>query len=192
MSESIKLTDESHRPMFLGRLSRMKLEGSFWTGLLVVGWEAMPFQSLFEVDAPPFAEWIALALAALAVFTAIQVKLRLRQRLAAEQAVKVLEAPNPLSLSELIRTHGVREFGSMYLYMPMPRRPRHDAAWAWIETLQAEQLIKGHPWPIKAERVKEHVRQNYGHLFSEDTEHFQVYRLDWQALHEFVAEEEVA
>ena len=137
----------------------------------------------------PIAEWIALGLAGAAAVTAMQVKRRLRQRLAVENAPREIKAPNPLSLIELLREHGVRELGSMYLYMPMPRDARHGAAWAWIETLRAEGLIKGEPWHIKADHVKETIRQSHAHLFTDETLHFDVYRLDRQTLNEIMGED---
>lgn len=189
MSGSIRLVEEHSRRWPLGWRSRWKLEASLWAGLLVIGWETTPLRSFLLAEAAPFAEWIALGLAGVATLTAMQVKRRLRQRLAAEEASKAFKAPNPLSLVELLREHGVREFGSMYLYMPMPKRARHDAAWAWIETLQAEGLVKGVPWHIKADHVKETVRQSHAHLFADETIHFDVYRLDWQTLNEIMGDE---
>ena len=189
MFGSIRLVDERPRRLLLGWRSRWKLEASLWSGLLVICWETTPIRSMLVADMAPFAEWIALGLAGVATFTAMQVKRRLRQRLAAEDMTRAIKAPNPLSLIELLREHGVREFGSMYLYMPMPKRARHDAAWAWIETLQAEGLIKGAPWHIKADHVKETICQSHAHLFADDTVHFDVYRLDWQALNEIMGDE---
>lgn len=189
MSGSIKLIDERRPHGPLSWRSRWKLEASFWTGLLVIGWETTPLRSFMLSDVVPFAEWIALGLAGVATVTAMQVKRRLRQKMAAERAPRMIRAPNPLSLAELLRQHGVREFGSMYLYMPSPKRNRHEAAWMWIETLQTEGLIKGDPWHIKADYVKETVRQSHGHLFSADISHFDVYRLDWQTLSEMMDDE---
>ncbi|MGI9502638.1 MAG: hypothetical protein ACR2RE_06245 [Geminicoccaceae bacterium] len=189
MTGSIRTADERRRQLPLGWRSLWLLEASFWAGLLVIFWEAKPLRALFVTEIPPFAEWIAIGLAGVAAVTAMQVKRRLRQRLVAAEAAKGIQAPNPLSLIELLREHGVREFGSMYLYMPMPKRARHDAAWAWIETLQAEGLVKGEPWHIKADHVKETVRQSHGHLFADDTAHFDVYRLDWQALNGMMGDE---
>ena len=189
MSGSIRLVDERHRSWPLGWRSRLKLEASFWLGLLVIGWETTPLRSFLLGEAVPFAEWIALGLAGVATLTAMQVKRRLRRRLAADEAVRTIRAPNPLSLVDLLREHGVRELGSMYLYMPMPKRARHDAAWVWIETLRNEGLIKGDPWHIKADYVKETVRQSHGHLFADNTEHFDVFRLDWQTMNEMMGDE---
>ena len=189
MSGFARYADERRSPPLLGWRSRWKLEASFWSGLFVIGWEATPLPSFFVTDTPPFTGWLTLGLAGFATLTAIQVKRRLHRRLAAEKAARAIRAPNPLSLIELLREHGVREFGSMYLYMPMPKRPRHNAAWAWIETLRAEGLIKGEPWHIKAEHVKESVRESYGGLFADDTTHFDVYRLDWQTLQEIMGDE---
>jgi len=189
MSDYARLLDERRSRLPLGWRSRWKLEASFWAGLLVIGWETTPLRSLLVTEIAPFAEWVALGLAGVATVTAMQVKRRLRRRLAAEEASRPLRAPNPLSLMELLREHGVREFGAMYLYMPMPKRPRHEAAWAWIETLGTERLIKGDPWHVKADHVKETVRKSHAHLFADDTTHFDVYRLDWQTLNEMMGEE---
>ncbi len=189
MFGSIRLYDERSRRLPLDRRSRWTLEASLWSGLLVIGWETTPVRSMLVADMAPFAEWIALGLAGVATLTAMQVKRRLRQRLAAEETGKTIKSPNPLSLIEFLREHGVREFGSMFLYMPMPKRARHDAAWDWIETLKAEGLIKREPWHVKAGHVNETVRQSHTHLFAEDTVHFDVYRLDWQALNEIMGDE---
>ncbi|MDH3664545.1 MAG: hypothetical protein OEU92_31785 [Alphaproteobacteria bacterium] len=189
MTGSFRLIEQRRNAMPLGWRSRWKLEASFWAGIAVIAWEITPLRSLLLAEIAPFAEWIALGLAGVATLTAMQVKRRLRQRLAAEEMARVLKAPNPLSLIDLLRGHAVRELGAVYLYMPIPKRARHDAAWAWIETLQAEGLIKGEPWHIKAGHVKETVRQSHAHLFADNTAHFDVYRLHWEALSEIMGDE---
>jgi len=77
----------------------------------------------------------------------------------------------------------------MYLYMPMPKQHRHAAAWDWIETLAAQGLIKGEPWHIKADHVKETVRNSHTHLFTDEPRHFDVYRLDWQTLNKIMEDD---
>lgn len=189
MSGSIRLADERRYRFPLKRLSHWKLEASFWTGFLVFGWEMPPIRSLFVADMPTFVEWIAVGLAAVAMVTAMRAKRGLSQKSAAEEARRAIAAPNSLSLVELLREHGVREFGSMYLYMPMPKRDLDDAAWAWITTLQAEGLIKGDQWHVRADHIKETIRNSHGCLFTDDTTHFDVYRLDWQALSRMMGDE---
>lgn len=188
MEGSIRTIHERQRRIPLQWGSRFKLEASLWTSFLVFGWET-PIRSLLVIEAPPVAGWVTLGLAFAAMVTAMQVKRKLRKKLAADRVPRIIAAPNPLSLIELIRAHGVREFGSMYLYMPMPRRARHDAAWAWIETLRKEGLIKGDPWRIKVSHVKEAIRTSHAELFTEDTEHVDVYRLDWQTLRDIIGDE---
>ncbi len=190
MTSSVKSIAERRQSALLGWRSLWKLEASLCGGVAVILWETAALRSPFIAEAAPFAEWIALGLAGVATVTAIQVKRRLHRRLQAQdEAAKGIRAPNPLSLIELLREHGVREFGSMYLYMPMPRRARHDAAWSWIETLTAEGLIKGDPWHIKADHVKETVRTSHAHLFFDGVDHFDVYRLDWRTLSEMMGDE---
>jgi hypothetical protein len=191
MSSSTKLIHERRSAAPLGWRSRWKLEASLWAGVAVIVWESFPpLRPHLGPDAAFLAEWIALGLASAAAITAVQVKRRLNRRLAAEaEAAKTPKAPNPLSLIELLREHGVREFGSMYLYMPVPRRARHKAAWTWLETLAKAGLTKGEPWRIKAPHVKETVRQSHAHLFEGEPTHFEVHRLDWRTLTDLMGEE---
>jgi hypothetical protein len=187
----MKLIGGRSRRTPLGWGSRCRLEASLWGGLAIIAWESFPILKP-EIAAAwaPFAEWMALGLAGIATLMAFQVKRKLHDQLTIEdKQERVLEAPNPLSLIELLREHGVREFGSMYLYMPMPKRLQHEAAWDWIDTLAAEGLIKGDPWHIKADHVKETVRKSHAHLFSDEPGHFDVYRLDWQTLSKIMEEE---
>lgn len=186
MTSSHKLIEKRRDKAPLHWFSRWTLEGSLWAGIAVMAWETMPYRSYFVPEVTPLTEWIALGLAGVAAVTAIQVKRRLHRRLQEQERGKLLKTPNPLSLIELLREHGVREFGSMYLYMPVPRHARHQAAWEWVETLADERLIKGDPWHIKADHVKETVRESHAHLFAEEPQHFDVYRLDWQALTEIM------
>lgn len=190
MNGSIRLVEERQNSALLGWRSLWKLEASFWTGIAVIAWEATPLRFYMLAELAPIAEWIALGLAGIAVITAIQVKRRLRRRLEARKQIgRRVKAPNPLSLKKLIEKYGVEEFRSMYLYMPMPKRARHEAAWAWIDALEEQGLIIGDPWDIKVEHVKETVRKSHAHLFIDGVERFDVYRLDWQALNEIMGEE---
>lgn len=189
MNGFIKTINERQQSSPLGWRSRLKLEASFWSGLLVIGWETLPLPSLFVADTPPYAQWIAIGVAGIAMIMAIQVKRRLRKKLAVQAMPKEITAPNTLSLIDLLRGHGVPEFGSMYLYMPMPRRASHEAAWDWVETLQEGGLIKGEPWQYKADHVKDRIRQSHAELFGDGTEEFEIYRLDWKALNEIMGDE---
>lgn len=190
MDGSIRLVEDRKNSALLGWRSLWKLEASFWTGVTVIAWEATPLRSYMLAELAPIAEWGALGLAGIAVITAIQVKRRLRRRLKAREQVKRrVKAPNPLSLKELIEEYGVEELRSMYLYMPMPKRARHEAAWVWIDALEEQGLIIGDPWPIKVEHVKETLRESHAHLFLDGIEGFDRYRLDWQALNEIMGEE---
>lgn len=164
-----------------------KLEGSLWAGITVIAWEALaPFHSILAPEISYFAEWVALGLAGLATFTAIQVKRRLWQKLERDDELKSIKPPNPLGLIDVLREHGVREFGTMYLYMPSPRREKHKHAWAWLEMLDMKGLIKGEPWHIQAKHVKDTVRESHPGLFEGNPTQFDVYRLDWRTLTEMM------
>ncbi len=174
----------------LSSYCRWKLEGSFWAGILVIAWEASAaFHPPFSPDVSYFAEWIALGLAGVATLTAIQVKRRLWQRMKRDESLKSTKPPNPLGLIDVLREHGVREFGSMYLYMPIPRRAKHKHAWAWLEMLDLKGLIKGEPWHIKAKHVKDTIRESHPGLFEGSPNQFDVYRLDWRTLTQMMGDE---
>lgn len=189
MNGSIRTLDERRRSLPLGGRSRWKIEASFWSGLLVIGWETVPLPSFFVADAPPYAQWIAIGIAGIAMVTAIQVKLRHRQKPKAERSARIITAPNPLSLIDLLGRYGVREFGSMYLYMPLPKRADNAAAWAWIDTLRDEGLLKGDPWKYKADHVKDRIKQSHADLFEDGTEQFEVYRVDLESLTKIMGDE---
>jgi hypothetical protein len=187
MEDFFRPFDERQRRIPLQWHSRLKLDASLWASAIVFGWET-PLRSLLVVDAPPFAGWISLILAFGAMVTAVQVKRRLRQELTVEREPRSIVAPNPLSLNELLRTHGVREHNSFYLYMPLPKRAEHKAAWAWIETLGQKGLIKSDPRRVKTEYIKETVKQSYADLFAGDVGEFEIYWLDAQKLEEIIGD----
>jgi hypothetical protein len=168
--------------------TRLKLDASLWASALVFGWE-IPFRTLVVTEAPPFAGWLSLILAFGAMVTAMQVKRRLRQGLTTEPSPRPIAAPNPLSLFEFLSAHRVRENNAMYLYMPMPKRPEHKAAWAWIDTLGREGLIKDAPRRVKLDYIKETVKQSHPDLFTDDAQEFEIYWLDFRALEELIGDE---
>ena len=178
----IKLVSVQPAETGLSSSCRLKIEGSLWTGVIVIIWVALiPFWPQLGFEVTPFAEWVALGLAGLASFTALQVKRRLWRKLDKENELKI-KPPNPLGLIDVLRDHGVREFGSMYLYMPIPRRPKHNHAWAWLEMLEIKGLIKGEPWNVNAKHVSNAIRESHPNLFEGSPTQFDIYRLDWRTL----------
>jgi hypothetical protein len=169
---------------------RWKLEASLWLGVGVIIWVALgQVRPGWRPDVSNFAEWIALGLAGVATLTALQVKRRLWRKFKQDDELKSVKPPNPLGLIDVLREHGVREFGSMYLYMPIPRRPKHQHAWAWLEMLDTKGLIKGEPWHIKARHVKDTIRESHPGLFEGSPSQFDVYRLDWRTLTEMMGDD---
>ena len=191
MTESTKFFNDRRQSAALNWSCHCRLEASLWGSFAIIGWEVFPIlRPEFASTWAPFAEWLALILALVAMITAIQVKRRLQQTLSIEPSgSRAQTSPNPLSLIELLREHGVREFGSMYLYMPMPKQERHEAAWDWIETLKRRGLLKGDAWHIRAEHVKETVRSSHRQLFMEEPSYFHVYRVDWQTLNKIMEDD---
>jgi len=80
----------------------------------------------------------------------------------------------------------------MYLYMPIPRRAKHKHAWAWLEMLDMQGLIKGEPWHIKAQHVKDTIEESHPNLFEGNPTQFDVYRLDWRTLTDMMGDDLVA
>ncbi len=186
----IKLVGARPTDKKLSWTCRWKLEGSLWVGVIVIIWEALaPIRPALGPNVSIFAEWIALGLAGIATLTALQVKRRLWRKLEKENELKAIRPPNPLGLIDVLREHGVREFGSMYLYMPIPRRAKHKHAWAWLEMLDMKGLIKGEPWHIKARHVKDTIRESHPGLFEGAPTQFDVYRLDWRTLTQMMGDD---
>lgn len=167
-----------------------QLDGSFWASVVVVAWIVLaPFRPQLGPDLAQFAEWVALGIAGAAMITALHVKRRFQRKLELEEELRSIKPTNPLRLIDVLREHGVREFGSMYLYMPIPKRARHDEAWAWLEMLDAKGLIKGEPWHIKAKHAKDTIRESHPNLFEGSPSHFDVFRLDWQTLTQMMGDQ---
>ncbi|MGH1480438.1 MAG: hypothetical protein ACRBM6_17205 [Geminicoccales bacterium] len=169
---------------------RWKLEASLWAGVSVITWEVLaPIRPPLDPGISMLAEWIAVGLAGIATLTALRVKKRLWRKIAEADELKSIKPPNPLGLIDVLREHGVREFGSMYLYMPMPRRAKHKHAWAWLEMLDMKGLIRGDPWHIKAKHVKDTIRESHPNLFDGNPTQFDVYRLDWRTLTQMMGDD---
>jgi hypothetical protein len=185
-----KAIETGPAPMRLSSSCRWKLEGSLWAAVSVISWEAAgPFRPVLEPNSAFVAEWLAVGLAGIATLTALQVKRRIWRKFKQDDELKAVKPPNPLGLIDVLREHGVREFGSMYLYMPIPRRPKHQHAWAWLEMLDMKGLIKGEPWHIKARHVKDTIRESHPGLFEGSPSQFDVYRLDWRTLTEMMGDD---
>ena len=107
-----------------------QLNGCFWASVIVIAWIAFaPFRPNLGPELAIFAEWLALGIAGAAMVTALHVKRRFQRKLELEEELKSTKPPSPLGLIDVLREHGVREFGSMYLYMPIPKRAKHHEAW---------------------------------------------------------------
>ena len=94
-------------------------------------------------------------------------------------------ACDPIGLVEFVRDYGVREFGTVFLYVPTPARIEDRAAIAWLTILSAKNIVGSRPWYKKADQVDRLIKQSHPHLLDR-TAGFEIYRLNNQKLSVFL------
>lgn len=167
--------------MDLDPVGRWQLEASLWCGVVVILWAILaPRASLRDPQVNLFAEWVAVGLAAVAVLTVMRIKRRIRRQ--RDDRSDPVDPPRSIALADVLREHGVREFGTMYLYMPKPRRAEHQDVWAWLAMLRARGVIEGRTWLVHAQHTHDAMRRSHPNLFVGSPSHFEVYRLNWRLL----------
>lgn len=93
---------------------------------------------------------------------------------------------NPLGLVEIVRDYGVSELGSLFVYLPLPRKSADGDAWGWVEVMQLSKAVRGGPWRICVESSVDRLRSSHPKLFVEEPAVFEVYRLDRNRLAELI------
>ena len=168
--------------MDLDSVGRWQLEASFWCGVVVILWAILaPRASLRDPQVNLFAEWVAVGLAAIAVLSVVRIKRRIWRRQRGDRS-DPLRPSRSIALADVLREHGVRECGTMYLYMPKPRRADHEHVWTWLAMLRRRGVIEGRTWDVAADHAPEAMRRSHPNLFEGSPSHFEVYRLNWRLL----------
>ena len=93
---------------------------------------------------------------------------------------------SPLGLVEILRDYGVEELGGLFIYLPLPRNPADQEAWAWLETARLAGAVRSGPWRIEAQRAPFWLRATHPKLFAEGALLFEAYRLDSDRLAELI------
>lgn len=186
MTKSLRFNPSSTDLGGQGPLAALALEASLWGGLAIILWI-----SVAALSAPAgeerdvFAEnWIALILAAAASLVALQLKWQAWRHGTKRARLQIIMAQNSLQLIDLLRAYGSRQPGGTFIFLPVPKRPCDRDAWAWLEILEAQELIGWRSWQVKATHVPAAIRQTHPELFEGDPTHFEVYRIDRRLLGE--------
>ncbi len=173
-----------------GMLGVLLLEASFWGGLVILLWLAyLAFSAPDGAAGRVVGEhWLTMGLALAASLVAWQQKRQPWRKDAKQDQMQVLSAQDRLSLAELLRAYGVRQHGAYFLYLPMPVRLEDREAWAWLEVLEAQELLGWRSWRIRAEHVAMAVRQSHPELFEGAPTHFEVFRIERRLLGEVLGD----
>ncbi len=189
MAEGIRMRGGRRSEVDLDPAGRWQLEASLWCGVAIIFWALLaPRASLRDPQVNMFAEWLAVGLATIAVLTVVRVKRQIWRRRRSGRSDPV-RTSGSIALADVLRDHGVREFGTMYLYMPKPRRADHEDVWAWLAMLRTRRVIEGRTWHIQVEHAPETMRRSHPNLFEGSPSHFEVYRLNWRLLIEVMDED---
>ena len=113
-----------------------------------------------------------------------QASLRLGEPVVAEHEFSI--SSNPLGLVEIIRDYGVKEFGALFVYLPMPCKGEDREAWAWVELMQLSKAVRGGPWQVQADALTSRMRDSHPRLFQGKPSSFEVYRIDQTRLADLI------
>ena len=85
---------------------------------------------------------------------------------------------NPMGLVDTIREYCVEELGSLFLYLPTPKRDMDREAWAWFEGMQIVGAVRSGPYRLRTDTRPDWMRRSNPVLFIDDPDIFLVYRID--------------
>ena len=131
-------------------------EASFWIGLLVIFWAMTPIRSFVDIPIAPFAEWVALGLAFLAVLAAIQVKRRHRMLGSSSADAKLLaqlneEGARTGNLDRMRLAHGSDEESARQMVVAFDRKYPGvitDRSEKYLKRFNKKSFSQYYPYPI--------------------------------------------
>lgn len=93
---------------------------------------------------------------------------------------------NPIALINILRSYSREDYGTIYLYLPSPRRACDQEAWAWLQLLKSMGAARRR-WLIPADHAARTISETHAHLFSPPPVCFEAYRLDQNSLDKIFA-----
>ena len=83
---------------------------------------------------------------------------------------------NPIALINILRRYSREDYGTIFLYLPTPRRDIDQEAWAWLQLLKSMGAARKR-WLISADHASAILEHTHPHLFAPPPVCFEVYRL---------------
>ncbi len=91
------------------------------------------------------------------------------------------ESYNPVALINVLRRYSREDYGSIFLYLPFPKRKTDQEAWDWLKLLQSLGATRRR-WLISADHGAAILADKHADLFDPPPVGFEVYRLDQKSL----------
>lgn len=93
---------------------------------------------------------------------------------------------HPIALIGVLHRYSREDYGSIFLYLPLPKRSNDREAWAWLQVLKAMGAARKH-WMVSADHALATIGETHQHLFELPPVCFEIYRLDQQSLNRIIA-----
>ena len=93
---------------------------------------------------------------------------------------------NPITLINILYRYSRKDYGSIFLYLPSPRRMVDSEAWTWLQFLKSRGAARKR-WLVSADHARVTLNETHGHLFNPQPVCFETYRLDQRSLNRIVA-----
>lgn len=93
---------------------------------------------------------------------------------------------NPITLINILYRYSRKDYGSIFLYLPSPRRKIDTEAWRWLQFLKSMGALRKH-WMISADHAQITLSETHAHLFDPPPVCFETYRLDQRSLNRIFA-----
>jgi hypothetical protein len=84
---------------------------------------------------------------------------------------------NPIALISMLYRYGREDFGTTYLYLPLPKRTVDREAWVWLQMLKSMGAARKR-WLISSSHTSAVLGKTHAHLFEPSPVCFEAYRLN--------------
>ncbi|MGI9492788.1 MAG: hypothetical protein ACR2QF_10355 [Geminicoccaceae bacterium] len=93
---------------------------------------------------------------------------------------------HPIALISILHRYSREDYGSIFLYLPLPRRRIDQQAWAWLQFLRSMGVARKR-WMVSADHALVTIGETHPHLFKPPPVCLETYRLNQQSLNKTIA-----
>ena len=93
---------------------------------------------------------------------------------------------HPIALISILHRYSREDYGSIFLYLPRPKRRLDHDAWAWLRFLKSAGLARQR-WLVSADDALLTIGGTHPHLFGPPPVCFETYRLQQRSLDRVIA-----